>query len=191
MSETVPSATAPTTTVASTTATPSASSAAVIPTECTDLIASTAFTASFGAWPLNDPAVVGTPGSEYYIPAGTVMPTPAASGATPAQQLSAATQLRCVWRDPAADITGLTVEIATVDPALANGYLASLPAEGYTCAPTITGAGLACENTRTDPTYGVDIVATSFLRGDTYIQVNQANVSTPDLIAALEAKLWA
>ncbi|RFA09965.1 hypothetical protein B7R54_12705 [Subtercola boreus] len=175
------------------TATSGAAPAAAIPTDCTDLIASSPFTDSFGAWPLNDTAVIGAPGTEYSYPAGSTVPTPAASGATVAETLSAATQLRCVWRDPRADITSMTIEIATVDPAIATGYLASLPALGYTCSPTTAGAGagLACLLTTTDPKYSVDVGSTSFLRGDTYIHISQANVQTPGLLALLESRLWA
>ncbi|QWT22660.1 hypothetical protein KPL76_07480 [Subtercola sp. PAMC28395] len=177
----------PQTPSASASATPAASTAS-IPTDCSALIASTPFIDSFGVWPLNDPAVVGAPGSQYSFPAGSITPTPAASGATLAQTLYAATQLRCVWREPTADITNMTIEVATVDPAIANAYLGSLPAKGYTCAPE--GSGQVCQLVTTDPKYNVEVVDTAFLRDDVYLHVSQANVSTPDLLTTLEAKIW-
>ncbi|RFA13779.1 hypothetical protein B7R22_11850 [Subtercola boreus] len=158
--------------------------------ECSDLIASSPFTATFGARPLNDPADVGTPGTPYSYPAGSIVPTTPPVGATLAETLYAATQLRCVWRDPSADITSVTIEIPTVDPADASDYLASLPALGYTCAAATSGTGEACQLTTTDPKYSVDVGSTSFLRGDTYIHISQANVSTPGLLDSLASMLW-
>lgn len=187
----VPSATASGTASGSAgTASATAVPAAAIPTDCAALIASTPFAGTFGAFPLNDPGVIGTPGTEYAYPAGALTPTPAASGASLADQLIAATELRCVWRDPGADVTSMLIEIGTVDPAVATDYLDSLPAEGYTCQTPASGSGRVCSIDTDDAKYHVPVSTTSFLRDRTYIHVLQANVPTSDLLGTLQTRIW-
>ncbi|PPF88553.1 hypothetical protein C5B96_02605 [Subtercola sp. Z020] len=153
------------------------------------LIASTPFADSFGTFPLNDPAVIGSPGTDYAFPAGSIPPTAAPSGASLAEQLAAVTELRCVWRDPGADITPMRIEIATVEPALATEYLGSLPGEGYTCPPA-TGEATVCSKDSQDTRYAVPVSSTAFLRDHTFIRVEQANVPTTDLLGTLQTKIW-
>ena len=159
-----------------------------IPTDCASLIASTPFTSTFGSWPLNDPAVVGSPGDQYYTPSGSISPTPAPSGATLLQSMLSATELRCVWRDPQADITNLSVEIGEVDPAISAPYLQSLPADGFSC--TQDGSAETCEKFTTDTKYNVEIGETVLVRDGVFIRVSQANVSTPDLMDTLVSDVW-
>ena len=159
-----------------------------IPTDCASLIASTPFVSTFGSWPLNDPAVVGSPGGPYYTPSGSISPTPAPSGATLRESLLSATELRCIWRDPQADITNLSVEIGEVDPALSEEYLTSLPADGFTCAAD--DSAQTCTKSTTDTKYGVDVGETVLVRDGVFIRVSQANISTPDLLQALVSDVW-
>ena len=159
-----------------------------IPTDCASLIASTPFTSTFGSWPLNDPAVVGSPGGPYYTPSGSISPTPAPSGANLRESLLSATELRCIWRDPQADITNLSVEIGEVDPALSEEYLTSLPADGFTCAAD--DSAQTCTKSTTDTKYGVDVGETVLVRDGVFIRVSQANISTPDLLQALVSDVW-
>ncbi|MBF4634329.1 hypothetical protein ITJ38_07945 [Agreia pratensis] len=159
-----------------------------IPTDCASLIASTPFTSTFGSWPLNDPAVVGSPGDQYYTPSGSISPTPAPSGATLLQSMLSATELRCVWRDPQADITNLSVEIGEVDPAISAPYLQSLPADGFSC--TQDSSAETCEKVTTDTKYSVEIGETVLVRDGVFIRVSQANVSTPDLMDTLVSDVW-
>lgn len=86
----------------------------------------------------------------------------------------------------------MRIEMATVDPELATEYIRSLPDQGYACTAAATAAdpGQMCQLDTTDPKYNVAIGDTVFLRDATYIHVAQANVSTPDLLASLEAKIW-
>ena len=159
-----------------------------IPTDCASLIASTPFTSTFGSWPLNDPAVVGSPDGPYYTPSGSISPTPAPSGATLLEAMLSATELRCVWRDPQADITNLSVEIGEVDPAISAAYLQSLPAEGFSC--TQDGSAETCEKFETESKYNVEVGQTVLVRDGVFIRVNQANVSTPQLMDTLVSDVW-
>jgi hypothetical protein len=140
------------------------------------------YTAIFGDTPLNDPAVVGSEG------AGKVEPTAAPAGATAQEVLSSATQLRCIWRDPNADITYLEATVATVDTAIAATYLDGLPAGGYTC--TEANGGRQCQLIKPNEQYPVDEGHTEFVRDAVYISVNQANFPTKNLLGAIVATLW-
>ncbi|GAA0993893.1 hypothetical protein GCM10009563_10290 [Subtercola frigoramans] len=82
----------------------------------------------------------------------------------------------------------MAIEVATVDPTVANAYLSSLPGKGYACTSEASGA--SCQLVSSDPKYNVEVVDTAFLRDDVYIHVSQANVATPGLLAALTAKIW-
>ena len=159
-----------------------------IPTDCASLIVSTPFTSTFGSWPLNDPAVVGSPDGPYYTPSGSISPTPAPSGATLLEAMVSATELRCVWREPQADITNLSVEIGEVDPAISAAYLQSLPAEGFSC--TQDGSAETCEKFETESKYNVEVGQTVLVRDGVFIRVNQANVSTPQLMDTLVSDVW-
>lgn len=187
-----PSAASPTTStepaVPETTPPASESASYAIPTDCASLIASTPFASTFGSWPLNDPAVVGSPGEPYYTPSGSISPTPAPSGATLRESLLSATELRCIWRDPQADITNLSVEIGEVDPALSEEYLASLPADGFTCAAD--DSAQTCTKSTTDTKYGVEVGETLLVRDGVFIRVSQANIETPDLLQTLVSDVW-
>ena len=137
---------------------------------------------------MNDPAVVGSPGEPYYTPSGSISPTPAPSGATLLESMRSAAQLRCVWRDPQADITNLSVEIGEVAPTISGPYLQSLPADGFSC--TQDGAAETCEKVATDPKYNVEIGQTVLVRDGVFIRVSQANVSTPNLMDTLVSDVW-
>ncbi|KJC65492.1 hypothetical protein [Agreia bicolorata] len=159
-----------------------------IPTDCASLIASTPFTSTFGSWPLNDPGVVGTPGEPYYTQTGSISPTPAPSGATLLESMLSATELRCIWRDPQADITNLSVEVGEVDPAISAAYMQSLPADGFSC--TAEGSAETCTKFSTDSKYNVEVGNTLLVRDGVFIRVSQANISTPDLLDTLVSDVW-
>ncbi|MCU1584894.1 MAG: hypothetical protein JWM49_1450 [Microbacteriaceae bacterium] len=137
----------------------------------------------FGDTPLNDPAML-----DGGTPSGHVTPSAPPPGASQAEVLQSATELICIWRDPAADITGLQVTVARVDPAVAKAYLAGLTAKGYTCGEA--HSGLRCGLIKPNATYPVDEGYTSFLRDDIYIDVSQANFPTNDLIGKIVGTLW-
>ncbi|SKA86143.1 hypothetical protein SAMN06295879_0879 [Agreia bicolorata] len=159
-----------------------------IPTDCASLISSTPFTTTFGSWPLNDPGVVGTPGEPYYTPTGAISPTPAPSGASALDSLLSATELRCIWRDPQADITNLVIEIGEADPGVTDAYMQSLPAEGFTC--TSDDHAETCTMFSVETKYNVEVGNTVLVRDGVFIRVSQANISTPDLLDTLVSDVW-
>ncbi|HEV7955909.1 MAG: hypothetical protein JWL94_2182 [Microbacteriaceae bacterium] len=142
----------------------------------------TAYAATFGDLPLNHPAVVGP------RDAGAVTPSSPPTGATAEEILSHATQLRCIWRDPMADITYLAATIGTADTATGRLHLEELAASGYTCVGV--HGGTRCQMVKPDETYPVDEGYTAFLRDDIYIYVGQANFATEDLLGEFVDNLW-
>jgi len=156
---------------------------AVIPTDCATLVDTATYEATFGDAPLNDPSIAA------YYPLGVLQPTEIAVDAPIEDVMTAATQLRCLWRDPNADITNLQVEIGTVDETLASGYLDGLALVGYTCDETLDGR--RCAITRIEPQYQVEESDTLFLRDDVLVHVSQDNFPTNNLLAAIVDGIWA
>jgi hypothetical protein len=167
---------------ASSPAAPVDEAAAEIPTDCTDIVSAEVYSATFADLPLNDPAAVGD------LPHGAVEPVASSPGATAATVLDDSALLRCLWRDPDADVTGLLATIGTVDTAVAETRTGEMAAEGYTCEARLEGT--ICQRVETDPQYGVEVATTAFLRDDTWILVDQSNVPTHDLIGAIVERLW-
>jgi hypothetical protein len=119
---------------------------------------------------------------------GALTPSAPAAGANPEQVLSAATQLRCVWRDPGADTTYLEAKVATVDPAVATTYMATLPGAGYTCSDTLDGQ--KCQIVKKNQQYPVDDADTVFLRDNVYVHVSQSNFTTNGLLGSIVSTIW-
>jgi len=162
---------------------PSASpSAAAIPKDCKAIVSAAVYAKTFGSTPLNDPAVVD---AEF---AGAVTPVTPPAGAAPDEVLASAAQLRCVWKDPRADITNLQASIGTVEPAVATGYLTSLAAQGFTCGAKYEGQ--QCQRISQNEQYPVQDGRTYFLRGTTWITVLQSNFATNGLMGQIVATLW-
>ena len=153
-----------------------------VPTDCATIVDSATYEASFGDVPLNDPALL------YPDALGAVTPTAPAAGAAPDEALEAATQLRCIWRYPQADISYLLLQIGTVEAGVAADYLASLQLDGYTCDETLDGT--RCAIIGTDSQYPVETGHTAFVRDDIVIRVDQANVPTDNLLGAVVARIW-
>ena len=154
-----------------------------VPTDCATLVDESTYAATFGATPLNDPAV-GEPGM-----LGVVTPTAPAEGASPADAVDAATQLRCIWRDPGADITYLRVQIGSVGGTIGTGYRTALELDGYTCDQSLGGD--RCAITGTDPQYQTETGDTVFERDDIVVRIDQANFPTDNLLGAIVSRIWA
>ncbi|MEO7123678.1 MAG: hypothetical protein ABI400_11295 [Lacisediminihabitans sp.] len=168
-----------------TSATPSAApqkAAFTIPSDCHNLVNAATYSAVFAGTPLNDPRVV-NPGE-----AGPLQPKTAPSGVTPEVVLASATQLRCVWRDPGADVTYLEATVATVDPAVASTYLDALAAQGYTCKQA--NGGRQCQLVAPNTQYPVDDAHTVLLRDTVYIYVGQSNFKTTNLMGSIATTIW-
>jgi len=155
---------------------------ASIPTDCATLVDSATYESTFGNTPLNDPSI-----AEYY-PLGVLEPVVSAPDASIEQVIVDGTQLRCLWRDPGADITNLQVEIGTVPPATSDEYLGTLPAAGYTCESVLEGS--RCTLTGTEPQYQVEEADTVFVRDDVVIHISQDNFPTNNLLGSVASGIW-
>jgi hypothetical protein len=153
-----------------------------MPTDCLTIVDPDVYAASFADMPLNDPTIAA------YYPLGALTPSEPAAGATVEEAIDSGVELRCLWRDRNADVTFLEVEIGTVDPVLAAGYLDGLPAVGYDCGDTFDGR--QCQIVGQSEMYPVEEATTVFLRDDVFISVEQANFPTNDLLAAIVERIW-
>lgn len=150
--------------------------------DCRSLVSADRYDDIFLGTPLNDPGTV-----DVSI-TGVLTPTAPPEGASPEEILAAAAQLRCIWRDPGADITSIAVTIARVDVAVADAHLDEIAASGYTC--TEAHSGRACQLVQPNDQYPVDEAFTYFLRDDVYISVVQANFPTDDLLGDMASVIW-
>jgi hypothetical protein len=146
-----------------------------IPTDCTKLMSEATYTKTFAKVPLNDPATVGA------------HPKAPASAFDPVLQKDGSS-IYCVWRDPKADITYLSISVVTVNSATAYGQLQKLPASGYTC--DLEAEGYRCQKLSTDKQYKVPVSDTYFTRGDIGIRIQQANFPTHDLLNEIEDHVY-
>ena len=134
-----------------------------IPDDCRGILTADVL-AQLDGVPLNDPAV------------GASGPQPDGS-------------LICVWRDPAADTTGLitTITYLARGPALEllNGLVAD---EGFTCyAPD---GGTRCEKTWQNETYPVTDGRTLFWRDDVLIDTRYSNLAPTGYTSAVVAGVF-
>jgi hypothetical protein len=156
-----------------------------LPADCEDIVSAEAYAAVFGSTPLNPENFPTRSGG----PRGRITPTTPPAGATPEEVVQSATTLDCLWRDPNADITGIEVLMATVNPAVGAAYLAELADEGYSCEDAHDGR--RCHITRPNPDHPeADEGYTRFLRDGVVISVNQVNFSTDDLLGDIVDRIW-
>jgi hypothetical protein len=140
---------------------------ATIPSDCTGLVAPSEAARLFGRTPLQDPS--GT----AHLRTGVAPLT---------------TSLSCVWRDPRADVSGLSIDVGTGTAEQVSAYEATLVGQGYAC--TDRGAARVCAQTRPADPYPVDTTDTWYLRGTTWFEVSQTNFPTTDLLGAVEQHVW-
>ena len=179
--ETTPTEAAPTD--AATTEPPAATTPVTIPTDCTQIVDSAAYTTNFGDIPLN-PVEFGFSGTN----SGVKTPTAAGEGATAIEVIGAANELACYWRDPRSDVSGIGVNMGHLDPSVTGPLMDGFAADGYGCS-TADG-GRLCQLVTADPQYPVDRTVTYFVRDDVVVTVDQTNVPTDDLIGSIVARLW-
>lgn len=137
-----------------------------LPSTCAGLVTAGRWDGAFASAPLNDPGVVGDPVE------------------TPRDDLTAVlqpdgTQLYCVWRDPGADTTFLSIRVAVVDSTKAYSHLQSA-LTGYDCA--VDGTAYRCQEISQNPQYPVTDGDTYWTRGDVGIHIQQSNVATSGLL---------
>lgn len=137
-----------------------------LPDSCTGLITAGKWDDAFASAPLNDPDVVGDP---VEVPKDDLTPVLQPDGKS----------LYCVWRDPRADTTFLSIRVAVVDSTKAYPHLQSA-LKGYDCS--LDGYGYRCQKVSQNPQYPVTDGDTYFTRGDVGIHIQQSNVSTSGLL---------
>ena len=165
----------------STSASPSDAGAdgVALPTDCQDTMSAAVYSSTFADVPLNDPA---------FGPSGVVEPDPAAPGSDIEQVIAGQMTLICIWRDPAADVTGLRLAMGHVDLADGETYLESLDHQGYDCEDRYGGKW--CQHISNDTDFGVEEGATSFFRDDVVITVDQSNFPTNGFLADVVETVW-
>lgn len=154
-----------------------------LPTDCTDVVDQATYAATFGDIPLN-PVEFGGSGTS----SGVVTPTTPPAGAGARDVVGAATELSCLWRDPRADVSGISVAMGHLEPAAGAAALDGLASQGYTC--TSVHEGRSCQLVTPDPLYPVDRAQTYWLRDDVVVTVDQTNVPTDDLIGSIATRLF-
>lgn len=145
------------------TPTPSPTADAEIPDDCRAILTADVLAQLEGV-PLNDPAF------------GASGPQPDGS-------------LVCVWRDPAADTTGLVTTISYMSRGPALDMLNTLVTdEGYTCYTP--DGGTRCEKTWQNETYPVTDGRTLFWRDDILIDTQYSNLAPAGYTAAVVASIF-
>jgi len=159
---------APSASVASPTPTPiptitQTAPAVRIPADCRAMLSADVL-AQLGSTPLNDPAL----------------------GASGVQSDGS---LICIWRDPAADTTGLVTHISRMDrgPALdmLNGLVET---QGFGCYTP--DAGTRCEKTWINPTYPVNDGRTLYWRDDVLIDTQYSNLAPTGYTGSIIASVF-
>ncbi|MFJ4295280.1 hypothetical protein [Curtobacterium sp. NPDC089689] len=148
--------------------------AGALPDTCTGLITAGRWDDAFASAPLNDPDVVGDP---VEVPKDALTPVLQPDGKS----------LYCVWRDPRADTTFLSIRVAVVDSTTAYPHLQSA-LQGYDCS--LDGYGYRCQKVSQNAQYPVTDGDTYFTRGDVGIHVQQSNVSTSGLLDDVVAHVF-
>ncbi len=145
------------------TPTPTPTAQAKLPDDCRAILTADVLAQLEGV-PLNDPAF-------------------GASGPQPDGRLI------CVWRDPAADTTGLVTTISAMSRGPALDMLNKLVAdEGYSCYTP--DGGTRCEKTWPNPTYPVTDGRTLFWRDGILIDTAYSNLAPTGYTAAVVASIF-
>ena len=160
---------------------PTESGPTALPADCAALVA-TADPAQFGDAPLNDPVFV------PQGPSGVVVPVPPPADADARQTMRAIHELWCLWADPAADITHLSVEVGHIDATAAEALVGDLQADGYEY--TDANGGTQCAIVTPNSQFPVDDEFTYLFRDDVAILVDQTNFPTNGLMASIVEVIW-
>jgi hypothetical protein len=144
-----------------------------IPSSCTDLITAGRWDDVFASAPLNDPSVVGDP---VVVPKNAFTPVLQPDGK----------RLYCVWKDPRADVSYLSIAVDVVDSTRAFAELQQLT--GFDCDRE--AEGYRCQKTSQNPQYPVTDGDTYFTRGDVGIEIRQSNTPTDGLLEDVEAHVF-
>lgn len=136
---------------------------ASIPTDCRAILTADVLS-QLGSIPLNDPKL-------------------GASGVQPDGSLV------CIWRDPAADTTGLVTRISRMDRGPALDMLNDLVnTQGFSCYTP--DEGTRCEKTWINTTYAVNDGRTLFWRNDVLIDTQYSNLAPTGYTASIIAAIY-
>lgn len=136
---------------------------ASLPTDCRAIITPDV-QSQLGSTPLNDPAMG---------PSG----------------VQSDGSLVCIWRDPAADTTGLVTRISRMDRGPALDMLNDLVnTQGFSCYTP--DAGTRCEKTWINDTYPVNDGRTLFWRDDVLIDTQYSNLAPTGYTASIIAAIF-
>lgn len=161
------------------TATPTADTTGTIPAACTDAVPTADAPRLFGSLVLDQlrPQVPGGR-SDYWV--------------DPEEPFTADATLVCAWSPSGSteDVDNLSLEMGTADRTVLQVRLQALAGKGWTCTDTL--GGRSCQHTETSVYYSekVDSTHTFFVRGDTWISIEQSNVPTDGLLQALVQQTW-
>jgi hypothetical protein len=176
--EPVPSATTPTSAPITQRPTPrptptSASTAATIPTDCRGLVPASDYDRLFGGTPLVQikPSLPDTPEAYRDL-----------------ERQSGDDSLRCIWRDPQADVTGLEIMAGESTPGAISENLAVIRGEGGTCSQR--DGGTFCQTVSNVEPYDVERAYTYYTRGTAWVVIDQTNFPTNGLLDAVSGEIW-
>ncbi|WP_336699009.1 hypothetical protein [Curtobacterium sp. USHLN213] len=147
---------------------------ATIPTDCRALVPASDYDRLFGGTPLVQikPSLPDTP-EEY-------------------RDLERETgddiSLRCTWRDPQADVTGLGIMAGESTPEAISENLAVIRGEGGTCSER--DHGTFCQTVSNVEPYDVDRAYTYYTRGTAWVVIDQTNFPTDNLLGAIVGEIW-
>lgn len=134
-----------------------------LPADCKAMLSADVL-AQLGTIPLNDPAL----GPSGVQPDGSIT---------------------CIWRDPAADTTGLSTTISRMNRGPALDMLNDLVAtEGFSCYTP--DGGTRCEKTWINPTYPVNDGRTLYWRDDVLIDTQYSNLAPTGYTASIIASIF-
>jgi len=134
-----------------------------IPADCRSMLTADVL-AQLGDTPLNDPAM----------------------GPSGAQSDGS---LTCIWRDPAADTTGLVTHITRMDRGPALDMLNDLVStQGFSCYTP--DAGTRCEKTWINDTYPVNDGRTLYWRDDVLIDTQYSNLAPTGYTASIISSIF-
>ncbi|PZE64051.1 hypothetical protein DEI83_12765 [Curtobacterium sp. MCBD17_021] len=142
------------------------STAATLPPDCTGLVPASEQDRLFGGTPLQDPS-----GTERLRTAAPLT-----------------TNLSCLWMDPRADVSGLSIDVGTGTAEQISAFEATLVERGHVCSDR--GPARVCTQTRQAEPYPVDTTETWYFRGTTWFEVSQTNFPTNGLLDAVEQQIW-
>lgn len=154
---------------------------ASVPTDCRAIVPASEYDRLFGDAPLMQ--VFPDPGS----PAANQIQ--AEKDSTRRDPLAGPTTLYCLWRDSQADITGLAVTLGTGTPEQ-MAELERTTFQGWSPTCDERDGIRTCRAVRSDPQYGTDWARTTYVRGDTWLVIDQSNFPTNGLLPAIVGEVW-